>query len=102
MTGDLAPAISFATALRDAGVRAQLHCEKKKFKQKLSYADKLHIPYVVFLGEDELAAGTASVKELASGEQSSVQLTELPAFIHEKLGCRPQPPIILESQKEGE
>ena len=40
MTEELSPAISFATALRDAGVRAQLHCEKKKFKQKLSYADK--------------------------------------------------------------
>ena len=102
MTEDLTAAARLATALRASGVRTQLYCEQKKFKAKIQYADKLHIPYVVFLGEDELAAGTASVKELASGEQSSVQLTELPAFIHEKLGCRPQPPVILESQKEGE
>ena len=102
MTEDLSAAVALATSFREAGIRTQLYSEQKKFKAKMTYADKLAIPYVVFLGEDELAAGTASVKELASGEQSSVQLTELPAFIHEKLGCRPQPPIILESQKEGE
>ena len=102
MTEDLTAAARLATALRASGIRTQLYCEQKKFKAKIQYADKLHIPYVVFLGEDELAAGTASVKELASGEQSSVQLTELPAFIHEKLGCRVQPPIIIEQQKEGD
>ena len=43
--------------------------EKKKFKQKLSYADKLGIPFAVFVGEDEIAAGEVSLKNLASGEQ---------------------------------
>ena len=102
MTDDLTAAAQLATALRAAGVRTQLYCEQKKFKAKIQYADKLHIPYVVFLGEDELAAGTASVKELASGEQTSVALPALPDFIHEKLGCRAQPPIIIEQQKEGD
>ena len=102
MTDDLTAAAQLATALRAAGVRTQLYCEQKKFKAKIQYADKLHIPYVVFLGEDELAAGTASVKELSSGEQTSVALPALPDFIHEKLGCRAQPPIIIESQKEGD
>ncbi|MBQ4040234.1 MAG: histidine--tRNA ligase, partial [Oscillospiraceae bacterium] len=68
MTEDLSPAISFATQLREAGVRTQLHCEKKKFKQKMSYADKLSIPYVVFIGEDEVNAGKVTVKDMASGE----------------------------------
>ena len=102
MTDDLTAAAQLATALRAAGVRTQLYCEQKKFKAKIQYADKLHIPYVVFLGEDELAAGTASVKELASGEQTSVALPALPELIHEKLGCRAQPPIIIEQQKEGD
>ena len=69
MTEELDYAISCATALRAAGVRTQLHCEKKKFKQKLSYADKLGIPFAVFVGEDEIAAGEVSLKNLASGEQ---------------------------------
>ena len=64
MTQDLAPAISFAAQLRQAGVRAQLYTEQKKFKAKLSYADKLNIPYAVFLGEDEIQAGAATVKNL--------------------------------------
>ena len=64
MTEDLSPAISFATTLRDAGIRTQLHGEKKKFKQKLSYADKLRIPYAVILGEDEIREGLAAVKDL--------------------------------------
>ena len=52
MTEDLSPAIALATQFRDNGVRAQLYGEEKKFKQKVSYASKLGIPYVVFLGED--------------------------------------------------
>ena len=42
---------------------------KKKFKQKISYADKLGVPYVVLLGEDEIAENKCSVKNMATGEQ---------------------------------
>jgi histidyl-tRNA synthetase len=77
MTDDLAPAISFATQLRESGVRTQLHCEKKKFKQKMSYADKIGVPYVVFLGEDEINAGKVTVKDMITGKQ----LTASPGMI---------------------
>ena len=73
MTEELSPAISFATALRDAGVRAQLHCEEKKFKQKIAYADKLGIPYVIFLGEDEISSGVVACKDMATGEQTKLE-----------------------------
>ena len=69
MTGDLSPAIELATYLRDRGIRAQLHCEKKKFKAKMNYANKLAIPFVIFIGEDEIANHMASVKNMATGEQ---------------------------------
>ena len=72
MTEDLSAAIAFATELRENGVRAQLHCEEKKFKQKISYADKLGIPYVVFLGEDEIRAGVVACKDMATGEQTKL------------------------------
>ncbi|MBQ1804670.1 MAG: histidine--tRNA ligase, partial [Oscillospiraceae bacterium] len=52
MTQDLAPAIALATALRAQGIRTQLYTEQKKFKGKMNYADKLRVPYVLFLGED--------------------------------------------------
>jgi len=69
MTGDLAPAIAFATTLRQSGVRAQLYTEQKKFKQKMSYADRLGVPFAAFLGEDEIAQGKVSLKDMHSGEQ---------------------------------
>lgn len=73
MTGDLSHAVAFATLLRENGIRTQLHCEQKKFKQKISYADKLGIPYVVFIGEDEINAGVVTCKELATGEQTKLE-----------------------------
>ena len=73
MTEDLSAAISFATLLRENGIRAQLHCEQKKFKQKISYADKLNIPYVIFLGEDEINAGVVACKDMATGEQTKLE-----------------------------
>ena len=70
MTEELTAAISFATALREAGIRAQIHTEKKKFKQKLSYAGKLAIPYAVIIGGDELASGEVSLKDMNAGTQA--------------------------------
>ena len=76
MTEDLSAAISLATLLRENGIRAQLHCEEKKFKQKIAYADKLGIPYVIFLGEDEIAAGVVSCKDMRTGEQVKLPRAE--------------------------
>ncbi len=65
-------AISAATRLRAAGIRTQLYCEQKKFKAKISYAAKLGIPFVLFLGSSEREAGTFSLKDLRTGEQSTL------------------------------
>jgi histidyl-tRNA synthetase len=72
MTEDLGPAIAFATQLRQAGVRAQVYGEQKKFKGKMSYADKLGIPYVVFLGQEELDQGVVKVKDMITGDQQAL------------------------------
>ena len=73
MTEDLSAAIALATQLRENGIRAQLHCEEKKFKQKIAYADKLGIPYVIFLGEDEISSGVVACKDMATGEQTKLE-----------------------------
>ncbi|MEE0204524.1 MAG: histidine--tRNA ligase [Oscillospiraceae bacterium] len=72
MTEDLAPAIALATQLRQSGIRTQLQCEDKKFKAKMNYADKLSIPYVIFLGEDEIASGVVACKDMQTGEQTKL------------------------------
>ena len=80
MTEDPAPAIALAETLRAAGLRVQLYCEQKKFKQKMAYANKLEVPFAVLLGEDEIAAGMCSVKNMKTGEQ--VKLTPADAAAH--------------------
>ena len=76
MTEDLAPAISFATQLRSAGVRAQLYTEQKKFKQKMTYADKIGVPYVAFLGDDEISKNAVSVKDMTTGQQETLPVDQ--------------------------
>ena len=95
MTDDLAPAISLATQLRSAGIRTQLYTEQKKFKQKMSYADKLGVPFAVLLGEDELAQGKCAVKDMVSGTQQLLTPEEAAAYIREALASR-NGPVILE------
>ncbi len=43
--------------LREEGLRVQIFSEYKKFKAKVAYADKMKIPFVVFLDEDEIKSG---------------------------------------------
>ena len=85
MTDDMGAAIKTATALRESGIRTQLYSEQKKFKHKIGYADKLGIPFVIFLGEDEINAGVVAVKDMESGEQVKVSLDEAAKLIHDGL-----------------
>ena len=85
MTGDLGPAAALATQLRQAGVRTQLYTEQKKFKQKMTYADRIGVPYVLFLGDDEIAQGTVSVKDMATGEQVALPAAEAAEYLQQGL-----------------
>ena len=95
MTADPAPAIALAEQLRSAGIRVQLYGEQKKFKQKMSYCDKLGVPYAVLLGEDEIAQGKCSVKNMKTGEQLTVTPDEAAKHILAGLAAN-NGPIILE------
>ncbi len=72
MTEDMGPSITLATQLRAAGIRTQIHGEQKKFKQKMAYADKIGVPYIAILGEDEIKEDVAAIKNMASGEQKKL------------------------------
>ena len=96
MTQDLTPAIQLATRLRSAGVRTQLYTEQKKFKAKMNYADKLGVPYVVFLGDDEIAAGLVACKDMTSGEQTKLSFEDTLSRITQGMSQRNQGKVILE------
>ena len=94
MTAEPGPAIALAQALRSEGIKVQLYGEQKKFKQKMAYANKLGVPFAVLLGEDEIAEGMCSVKNMITGEQ--VKLSPAEAAEHIKAALLGGGPIILE------
>jgi len=96
MADDFVKAVEVATALRDAGIRTQLYTEKKKFKAKIGYADKLGIPYVIFLGEDEIANNVVTLKDMTSGEQKTLPVAEAVAVLKEGLAQKNAGTVILE------
>ena len=96
MTEELGFAVSAATALRRAGVRTQLYAEKKKFKAKMSYADKIGVPFAVFIGEDEVREGLLSVKDMQTGEQVKLSPDEAAAHIAAKVAERNAGSVIRE------
>ena len=81
MTEEVGPAVAAATVLRQAGLRTQIYAEKRKFKAKIGYADKIGVPFAVLLGEDEIASGELSVKDMRSGEQQRMKPEEAAAYI---------------------
>ncbi len=96
MTEVVGPAVAAATALRQGGVRTQLYGEKRKFKAKIGYADKIGVPFAVLLGEDEIAAGQVSVKDMQSGEQQRMKPEEAAAYIRENVEKRNTVAVIKE------
>ena len=95
MTSDPAAAIALAETLRSSGLRVQLYGEQKKFKQKMAYADKLGVPFAVLLGEDEITEGKCSVKNMRTGEQTTVSPGEACSIIKAALAAN-NGPVILE------
>ncbi|WP_223035042.1 histidine--tRNA ligase [Hanstruepera marina] len=63
--------------LRSKGINAELYPDSAKMKKQMQHANKRHIPYVVLVGEQEMAKGAFTLKNMHNGEQSEVSLNEL-------------------------
>ena len=74
-------AIRVATALRAAGLRVELFADTPSLGKQIQYANTIGAPFVGILGGDELAKGTLAVKQLATGEQKSLPLAEVAAYV---------------------
>ena len=96
MTEDMGFAVAAATALRSAGIRTQLYGEKKKFKAKMSYADKLSVPFVILVGEDEIKENVVSVKDMVTGEQKKLTFAQAAEEITAAVAKRNAGAIIME------
>jgi histidyl-tRNA synthetase len=70
-------ALTILKEIRDKGINAELYPENAKLAKQMKYADSKNIPYVLFLGEEELTSGVLKLKNMASGEQINVSVEEL-------------------------
>ena len=77
MTDDISRALEVATKIREEGINTDVYLENKKIKAKFKYADKLKIPYVAVIGEEEEKNGTVSLKNMETGEQEEMSIEKM-------------------------
>ena len=76
MTDNIQKCIGIGNTLRQSGIPTQIYLENKKIKAKFKYADRLNIPYVITIGEDEITSGTIALKDMQTGEQKILKLED--------------------------
>ena len=77
MVEDLSIPIKLATRLRNNGIRTEVYLNNKKLKAKFKYADKLQIPYVIVIGENEIAENKFKLKNMETGEEKELTIEEI-------------------------
>ncbi|MBO7244163.1 MAG: histidine--tRNA ligase [Alphaproteobacteria bacterium] len=71
-------ALKVANSLREKGFNVQTNASDGKFKNKMVYANKIGVPFVVILGEDEVQSQTVTLKNMQTGDQSCLSYEQLP------------------------
>ena len=75
MTGNMEKPIKLANDLRKLDINTEIYLNDKKLKAKMKYADKLKIPYVIVIGDDEIISNKVKVKNMETGEETETDLT---------------------------
>ena len=69
--------IELLQKLRPEGIRSEIYPDAAKMKKQMSYANNLNIPFVVLIGEDEIASGEYTLKNMVDGEQARYKIDDL-------------------------
>jgi len=101
-----AHAMKLARELRRAGVSADLGDEDFRLKKSFETAEKAGAKYIVIVGENELAADTFTVKNLASGEQVKVPRVQLVEYLrgrfqHSAFACAGESRFLMRLRKKS-
>ncbi len=75
MTENLEVPIRLANSLRELNINTEIYLNDKKLKAKMKYADKLKIPYVIVMGDDEINSNEVKIKNMETGEELEANLT---------------------------
>ncbi len=76
ITDNINIAFDVANKIREAGINTDIYLENKKIKAKFKYADRLKIPYVAIIGEEEEKNRTVTLKNMETGEQKELNLDD--------------------------
>ena len=77
MTENIEKVIEIGSAIREAEIPTEIYLEDKKIKAKFKYADRLQIPYVAVIGDDEIANGKIALKDMQTGVQENLTIQEV-------------------------
>jgi histidyl-tRNA synthetase len=78
-------ALKLAETLRNEGVGALFTSGDRSFKAQLKTADRIKAKYAIILGEDEVKAGQATIRNMADSQQTAVNLDQVVAWLRERL-----------------
>ena len=81
-------------SLRMVDINVQTYAADGKFKNKMVYANKIGVPFVVVIGEDEVATQMVALKNMQTGEQEKCSMDALPQVLKEHL-------LSIEKEKKG-
>ena len=74
ITENLEEPIKLATDIRKLGINTEIYLNDKKLKAKFKYADKLEIPYVIVIGDDEIKLNKVKLKNMKNGEEKEINM----------------------------
>lgn len=80
---DVSECLPIANTFRKEGINTEVYMNDKKMKAKFKYADRLKIPYVAIIGEDELKENKVSLKNLVTGKQDTINIQEAVKILKE-------------------
>ena len=80
---DVSECLPIANTFRKEGINTEVYMNDKKMKAKFKYADRLKIPYVAIIGEDELKENKVSLKNLVTGKQDTINIQEAVEILKE-------------------
>ncbi len=75
-----AASLRLVKELRAAGISADFYPDAAKMKKQISFANALAVPYFAMIGDDELAAGTVTLKNMLTGEQKALSADKVVEF----------------------
>ena len=74
--------LPIAAKARQAGIRTEIFPDSSKMKKQMAYANAKHIPFVALAGDNEIAAGKVTLKNMDTGEQQLLTPDELVATLN--------------------